>query len=268
MAGFARHVKSAPCFADQIEPMRTSLATPPNTRLHALEADLATLKIDLEHQQRLATLGTLAAAISHEINNLLTPALAYAQLSQSNPDDGALAAKAIHQCITAISSATQISDAFLNLARPHEQKPTASVAQAIENALTCLGCTFSQNSINLDLQLEPDLTASISPIALQQVILNLLLNAGNALRSHKTPGRIKVEAGGYRNQIRILVTDNGHGIPKVTQGMLFEPFGVSRDTGHGLGLWICKQLIENANGSIAARSRPGCTTFTILLPAA
>lgn len=236
-------------------------------RLQTAEAELAELRSQLDHYDRLATIGTLAAGAVHEINNLLTPALAYAQLAQSQPHDQVLTTKAIEHCVTAVNSATQMADVILGFASPDDVTCSTDLRAIVDRALLCLGCEPAMDSISILHEVPENVKAAISPLSLQQVLLNLLINATNALKDRKG-GRIAIEASTNSQTVQIRVCDNGPGLPTNVRESLFSPF-VSRETaGSGLGLWVCKRLIDEADGDIACTSSSQGTTFTITLPAA
>jgi signal transduction histidine kinase len=258
----------------------------PLPRLAKAEADLESLRKELDHTHQLATLGTLTAGIAHEINNILTPVLAYAQMAVGNPEDAALQAKALDRTIAGVESASRIIEAVLGFARADEETKPANIARVIDASLACLSRAPERDGISLTIEADADAMVSIRPLALQQVMLNLVLNALTALQGNRGELRIIVvpqEDG----TTQIKVADNGPGIPEQVAATLFEPFVTSRPRqdgtgrsgkpgGSGLGLAICRRLIEDAGGSIAVG--PGCfesenpagpgATFTITLATA
>jgi signal transduction histidine kinase len=185
-------------------------------KLAAAEGELAQLRAGLEHSQRLATLGTLAALIAHEFNNILTPVQSYAQMALSAPGDVALTRKALERAEAGASRAAQVSAAILNLARDEfadlavvgssgggggtgsgaqagsaararlaargEAFHVAPVREAVEAALSCLARDLGKERIELELAVG-DERAAIRPVALQQVLLNLILNARKSMLS-------------------------------------------------------------------------------------
>jgi signal transduction histidine kinase len=255
----------------------------PLPRLAKAEADLESLRKELDHTHQLATLGTLTAGIAHEINNILTPVLAYAQMAVGNPEDAALQAKALNRTIAGVESASRIIEAVLGFARADEETKPANISSVIEASLACLSRAPERDGITLTVEVDPEAAVSIRPLALQQVMLNLVLNALAALQGNRGELRI-IAAPQEDGTTRIRIADNGPGIPEKVAGTLFEPFITSRPRqdgggrsgepgGSGLGLAICKRLIEDAGGSIAVG--PGCfesenptgpgATFTITL---
>lgn len=248
-------------------------------QLEQIEAQLASLKDELEGAHKLAMLGTLTAGIAHEINNILTPVLAYAQLAQATPEDEGLARKAIDRAISGVLSASRITEAVLGFARQGESSDCAHVAEVVEASLATIGRDPARDGIDLLVRVPAALEVRIAPLALQQVLMNLLINAMRAMAQQG--GRITVEAreeaGGHA---AILICDNGPGIPEPLLGRLFDPFvsGCARQPrsrgtgvvgGSGLGLAVCKRLVENAGGTIDVSSTEGQgASFTIVLPSA
>ena len=246
-------------------------------RMAQAEEALRSLQEQLDRTQRLATLGTLAAGIAHEINNILTPVLAYAQLARANPQDTELVTKALERTISGVQSASRITEAVLGFARDGEGEQRANVQKAIDAALACLGRDPTRDGIALRISVEQESAVRISPLALQQVLLNLILNALNVLQRQE--GELRISVSCRRDgTTEIVVADNGPGIPPEVVSTLFEPFvSVCRRPkkegafpslgGSGLGLAVCKRLIENAEGTIDVSSKPGQgATFTIILP--
>lgn len=236
------------------------------------------LQRELEHADRLATLGTLAAGIAHEINNVLTPVLAYAQLALSRPDDADLHTKAMTRAVQGVELATKITQAMLGFAGPPIQGNQANVADVFQAALDCIGRDPVKDRIRLDIRIPADLEVSMRPVALQQVFVNLILNARSAMQSKG--GEIAINATRQDRVACIQLSDNGPGIPQEIQAQIFEPFGAARirsklgengkrQGGSGLGLSICRMLVEEAGGSIACQSQLGKgTTFQLIAPVA
>src|SRR6266850_2560475 len=146
-----------------------------------LEDELESLRTQLEHSQRLASLGTLAAGVAHEINNILTPALAYAQLAKSHPDDASFHAKAIEKAITGIESASRIAEQILDFASNRSEPANACIRECLEAALGCMARDLAKDRIKLTVNVHAEAVVSIRPLALQQVMLNLILNARTAM---------------------------------------------------------------------------------------
>ncbi len=229
---------------------------------------------DLDQVHRLATLGTLAASIAHEINNILTPVLGYAQLAKSEPGDIDLQAKALDRAIVGVEAASAIAEAMLGFARPSEpQDEPARISDVVEAALACLARKPEKDGVRLHTDIDPSLAVQMKKVSLQQVFINLLLNAFTALSGRR--GEVYVSAVAIEpTMTQITIADTGPGIPPEIQRTLFEPF-VTTDRsdsprrGSGLGLAVCKQLVQAAGGTITVQTKLGQgTAFTLRLPTA
>lgn len=236
--------------------------------------------LDPAHGQRLQALGTLSAALAHEMNNLLTPILGYARLAKQKPDDQALQRKAVSRTHDAAERAVQACAAVMSLARgpvPVGATQTAAVADAVHAASALLGWNEPAADTRIEITVEPtDLTAAMSPAALEQVLVNLLQNARRAMgpggavaiSAHKDPDT---------QQLEMTLRDSGPGVPHQHAPMLFEPFVTGPTSGHtqgdkpgtGLGLWISRALMESAGGSLelspSLPEQPGAC-FRLVLP--
>jgi signal transduction histidine kinase len=240
-------------------------------RLESLEQRLTKVSKETESLQRLAMLGTVCAGIAHEINNLLTPALGYAQLARNAPDDSELQSKALGKSITAIETTAKIVRSMLGLSTADDQAARAEVGEIVADALACIGRSPARG-IQIATEVDPAVAVRMRPVALQQVLMNLVLNALHAMQP--AGGTLTISAGSGDDGMTIIeVRDSGPGIPPQLVERLFHPFVTSRsqaspDGGTGLGLTICRDLIEEAGGTITVSSSSDGAVFTIALPAA
>lgn len=248
-------------------------------RLQKAEADLAALRKELDHSHQLATLGTLTAGIAHEINNILTPVLAYAQLAVANPHDSTLRGKALQRAISGVESAARITEAVLGFARQEDVDLHADLVEVIESTIACLGRDPERDGIDLLIEVHKGARVAIRPLALQQVLLNLMINALTAMAGRR--GQLRIAAAEAVNDMTVIkVADTGPGVPPEVADRLFDPFvsshprksadRKSRHGGSGLGLAICKRLVEGSGGTIVLDPpTPGSgAVFTITLPTA
>ncbi len=238
-----------------------------------LEAQFALLKEQTRQAQKLASLGSAAAMLAHEFNNLMSPVVGYARyaLDHREPD---LMAKALEMTLKQTSILTAMSDRILGLAVNEAQRIEAvNVRQAVADAEACLCRDLSKDGITLMNKVAEDVLVSADPKQLQQVLFNLFINARQAI-THRS-GRIKVWTDVYDDQVGIHVSDNGGGIPADKLDDIFDAFYSSKQddrpdkSGIGLGLTLCKEIVEEHSGQISVDSQEGeGATFTITLPAA
>jgi signal transduction histidine kinase len=145
---------------------------------------------------------------------------------------------------------------FLDFARPpRSERRRADLVEVVQRAAALVeGRARRQKvSVRLELPLAPA-DAAIDPEQIQQVLVNLLLNALDAL---PRGGAVRVEVEPGAESVVVRVRDNGPGVPAAIRGRLFEPFVTSKPDGVGLGLSICKRLIEAHGGSIQVENAPG-----------
>lgn len=265
-----------------VEPKRdeTGDVKPPSdafeNQLVLIQEKMAKVQAEIESSRGFVLLGTIAVFILHELNNLLTPALHRGELALAKfgtPESR----EALERVVQSIDRAASVSRALMAMAKedhrvpePSSPEAPARVRAAIEGAVRCV----PGDAARIHIDAGEERVAGITELMLGQVILNLVLNAQNALRSsvaggESTPrgGEIRVCSTRNADRIRIEVQDTGKGIPPAKLEHLFEMF--SSQDGFGLGLPLCKKIIAGAGGEISARSAPAMgTTVTISLRAA
>ncbi len=241
-----------------------------------LETQFQQVREGLTHSHRLATLGTIASIIAHEYNNILTPIVSYGQLALANTNDHEMLVKAVEKALSGAERAAHISSSLLGFAQEADQAQTADVRTTIDDALGCLARDPKKDGIELTIE-SPDVKVAMTPLNLQQVLVNLMLNAIQAMRGET--GSLAITARVKGSLVHIDVADSGPGIPEQIKDRLFEPFvtlrkpppcdALSEPKGTGLGLCICRDLIRNAGGSITVESEPGKgTVFHLTIPKA
>jgi two-component system NtrC family sensor kinase len=252
-----------------------------------MEASLANLQQQLDdlrqqvvESQRLATLGTLAAVVAHEFNNLLTPIVSYSQYAlesaMSDKPDMELIRKALAKGMASAERAGRICRSILGMARGEASQTgqMVEVQRLIDETLLVLARDPKKDGIALRVQVEPELAVPGEAVELEQVLLNLLINARQAMLGRGGALTVKAGRDPKTGEVRIAVIDTGPGIPERVRERIFEPFFTTRGTtrrgearGTGLGLHICRQLVEHHGGRIELQSEVGRgTTFTVILP--
>ena len=243
-----------------------------------MEAQLEAVRQQLTESQRLATIGTIAAVIAHEFNNLLTPIISYSQFAltsaESETPDMELIRKALGKAFQSASKAGRICSSMLGLARGQSVFGEVSVQHLIDEVLMVLARDPQKDGIALRVQVQPDLLVHGDPVQLDQILLNLLINARQAMLGKGGSLTVRAAKVEESNEVRIQVIDTGPGIPEKLLPKIFQPFFTTKGTarqgesrGTGLGLAICKEIVEHHKGRIDVQSEMGRgTTFTIYLP--
>jgi PAS domain S-box-containing protein len=236
-------------------------------------------QLRVEATERLASLGTLAAGVAHEINNPLAYVLgnlAFVRESLESPAFGEVGDEERRALAEAIHGSERVRDVVRSLraySRPgHGPRVRIDVAAELSGALRLVGNTIRHRARVVEqLGDVPDVFAR--PNELGQVFVNLLVNAGQAIRPDSDgDGEIVVRC--YTapdGRVSVEVADNGVGIPPEVQHRVFEPFFTTKPIGDGtgLGLSICQGIVLRLGGVIAFESEPGVgTRFTVYLPAA
>ena len=251
----------------------SKLANTLSTRI-ALER-MAQLDEAVQRLDRLAALGGLVSEIVHEIRNPLVSVKTFLQLLPERLDD-----PDFHQDFRGVVSEElerleRMLDELLRHARPAASPPAhedeARLAEAIETTLQLMTYRCRERGVELETQLRPELPAlGLSQDALRQLLLNFLLNA-----TEVTPagGRILIAAdwsSESANHVEIRVEDEGPGLAPGLRERIFEPFWTTREEGTGgLGLAICKRIIDEADGTIeVGDGHSGGACFRIELPIA
>jgi two-component system NtrC family sensor kinase len=229
------------------------------------------------HTEKMASIGKMAAVLAHEINNPLSGILTYAKLLHkwmNAADGGKSHSHDICDSLDLIASESRrCGDLVKNLltfsrTTPINLQPT-NLNQVIERSLRLIQHQLDLNAIQVQAELEPELPLVICDGAqIEQVLLALMMNALDAMPQG---GNLWVTTRLNRedNAVRIVVRDDGCGIPPEILPRLFEPFLTTKETGRGvgLGLAISRSILERHNGDIEVQSEVGRgTTFTVTLP--
>jgi len=232
------------------------------------------LKSQIGQLQALANIGTATCIIAHEVNNLLTPLGSYAALALNNPDDKHLVEKALQKAVRICDRASKIMESMLALANGETQeKKSTRLNVLLEEIFSCLCRDFTKDKITVNLKISEDLTVWAVPVQIQQVLMNLILNAREAMLP--AGGVLTIEAREIADAVQIEVTDSGCGIEPANLRKIFEQFfttkadekSSSQHLSSGLGLTFCKQIMDAHRGCISVESEPEKgSTFKITLP--
>jgi len=220
---------------------------------------------------RLASVGEMASGVAHEINNPLTGVIAYSQLLLQKKDIPEDVRKDLGTINDGAKRIADIVTRLLSFARQRKpRREYININEAIQSTLAIRGHSLQANNIGVTSQLPPDLPWTVADAGqLQQVFLNLIVNAETAMKLAHGRGSLLIETKALDDTIRISLEDNGPGIPEENLDRIFDPFFTTRDVGEGtgLGLSVCHGIIVEHNGRIYAESRLGKgATFIVELP--
>jgi len=265
----------------QSERERADALAKAHAELAAAHSELRSTQDQLLQAQKMDAIGQLAGGISHDFNNLLLVILASAEFVRSRVAHDTAATEEIDEVIAAAERAAALTQGLLALSRkPAPDGPVVSTNAVVKSLTTMLRRMVGEN-IRWDIALAADLwTAKIDPSALEQVIVNLVINArdampGGGVLTVRTDNRrleasqlaaLSLPAGDYA---QLSVRDTGVGMSMQTQQRAFEPFFTTkqRADGTGLGLSNCYGIVTQAGGTITVDSEIGeGTSFRVLLP--
>lgn len=216
--------------------------------------------------EQLAAVGQLAAGIAHELRNPLTAMKILVQSGTERPG-GTLRSRDLAVLEEEISRLEKLISTFLDFARPPQlDKHPLDLRSAVEPVVTLFRAKAEPVGVSIvsDLASEP-VRVEADAGQMRQLLLNLLLNALDACREGS---RIEVEVGSAVDGTAVLrVSDTGRGLPSELGERIFDPFVSTKETGIGLGLSICKRIVEAHGGTITASDRTdGGAVFTVNLP--
>ena len=247
-----------------------------NRRLIIEKTENQQLKEQISRLQAMANVGMVSAMIAHEMNNILTPLGNYAQLALNHPEDKDLTLKAMQKTIANSDRATNILQGIVSMANGSEPgKKTHNLKTLVDETFEFIGRNLKKDRITITVNIDQDLTIYAEAVAIQQVLMNLILNAREAiLSSQKKAGQLSISAKKTQDFVKIEITDTGCGIDQENLKQIFDPFYTTKTskspvkrTGVGLGLAFCRQVIEAHNGMISVESQKNSqTTFRIALP--
>ncbi|MBY5640984.1 ATP-binding protein [Rhizobium leguminosarum] len=233
------------------------------------EQKLQAVQQDLVQANRLAILGQVAAGVAHEINQPVATIRAYADNARTFLDRGQTTPagdnlESIAALTERIGSITEELKTFARKGRGNAE-PTG-LKDVIEGAVMLLRSRFAGRMDTLDIDLPPaELQVMGNRIRLEQVLINLLQNALEAVAPKAGEGRVEVRTSTDAGMVTLTVADNGPGIPPEIRKGLFTPFNTSKESGLGLGLVISKDIVGDYGGRMEVLSDSSGTRFIVQL---
>jgi signal transduction histidine kinase len=230
------------------------------------------LRQQLLQAQKLSSVGALASSVAHEFNNILTTILNYARLALRQPDE-ATRTQALEKILKGSQRAATIINSMLGFARnTSTQREMTDLVALVEETLVLTEKDLSKHRVHVEKKFHGRPHASVVPAQIEQVLLNLIINARQAMPrgGHL---RIEVRENTRAGMVELSIADTGVGIPPDRLRLIFEPFYTTKvpdahgHGGTGLGLSVCRQIVEQHQGRIRVESLVGKgSAFIVKLP--
>jgi len=228
---------------------------------------------ELLHVSRLSTLGEMAAELAHEFSQPLSAIMAYGgaclRQAQSPAPDMARLIQNQQRVLEQALRACEVMRRIREFARRHEpERDTVPLGETIRGAIELVRWKMRQRNIALRLKLEHEnLVIRANAVRIEQVVVNLLRNAIDALEDAHAPSVTVETRLSETQQAQVMVSDTGPGVPEALLPRLFEPFFTTKPTGLGVGLSISREIVKMHGGTLEAKRNPaGGMTFTMTLP--
>ena len=225
-----------------------------------------------EEQGRFAAAGELLAGVAHEVNNPLMAIAAHAENRLADPSLGEEPRSEMSQILRQARRAAKLLRGLLRFVRATDREVTrVNLNDVVRGALDLVSYRFGVDEVTVGGRLDPNLPAvEGDAIKFEQVIVNLLANAIDALRRVKPPRQLTVDTWAGDGRVHVAVGDNGEGVAPEIAPRLFRPFATTKGhRGTGLGLYISRQIAREAGGDLGLVSPPGGgARFSLSLPLA
>ena len=265
--------------------MRTVQTESLQQELEESRRTIARLEQSLVESQRLATLGQLACRMAHEFNNILMMIMGRASQALKYGDDE-LKVKALQKAVECGQRGADVITGLLGYATGKQMESRVIAADALmDAAVGLIAWDLPKSGIQIVREYEVSPKVRAVPGRMEQVLLNLILNAREAMRDRGGRLTLAVAPAETKGYVALKVQDTGCGIPAEHLDRIFDPFFTTRrrsggrrqskeesacgDGGTGLGLPVARELVRQAGGEIEVESTPGAgSTFTVLLPVA
>lgn len=237
------------------------------------ERRIEDLQTELLHASRLSVMGQMASTMAHELNQPLTAVTNYLEAGRHLISTGAASADRIAELMEKAAAQAQRAGEVIRqlrqfVSKGDTERRTQNLNQLVEEALALGLVGARQLSVRVSLDLDHELPpVTVDPVQIQQVILNLVRNAIEAMEGVDRR-ELRVATRQTGDEVEASVADTGPGIAPELADRLFQPFVTTKKAGMGLGLSICREIIEAHHGHLTAGSRGGGgTVFSLTLPA-
>jgi signal transduction histidine kinase len=226
----------------------------------ALREELGEKNRLLERKNRLAALGEMAAGMAHEIRNPLGGIHLYASMLAKDVSAMPASLTLVQKISGGVKRLEALVSQVLSFSREIRVNPVSNdLAQIVGRAVEMATAKLDASGVVWEIEGPAELPVTLDPLLMEQALLNLLLNAAEAMEERGGSLRIFYSCGEevQAKQLRLVVKDNGAGIPATVLDRIFDPFFTTKDTGTGLGLAIVHRIVEAHDGTISATNPQG-----------
>jgi len=234
------------------------------------QTDRRRLQDRLVQSEKLTAIGQLIAGVAHDLNNPLTSVIGFADFLAESADVPPRIREPLRVIQQEAERASKIVKNLLSFARRQETRQPTALRPILEATAGLLRNNLSAERVQLQVEIDPDLPdLDLNPTQMQQVFVNLIQNAAQAIAVTRRPGTIRVLARRWMDGVAIEISDDGPGMSQEIADRVFEPFFTTKpeDQGTGLGLSICQGIVKEHGGRITLRTAPGeGATFRVELP--
>lgn len=244
-------------------------------RIQALLDEREIMVGSLLRANKTAATGALSASIAHELNQPLGASNLNIQFLKMKLEKGQLNPELGKEILDALEGenkrAATIVRSLRSIFTEHDiTSESVDISQIINNVLEIVKPELKSKRIQINLSIDRDLSVQVRATEVQQVLLNLINNAIQAVAGKENHvGRIQIEAKQIEDRIQISISDNGVGVPQEQKSSLFELLNTTKQSGMGLGLWLCKHIVTRYGGSINYEDSVGSgARFVVALPVA
>jgi len=243
-----------------------------NEELKRAIAQLKRTQEQLIQSEKLAAIGELVSGVAHELNNPLFSAMGYTELLLMDDMSVDKQKEKLNSILESINRARWIIRDLLRFARLEKvEKESIAIEEVIQKTVSLRNYELKVNNIEVEYEQENDLPTIIGNfVRLQQVFLNIIINAEHAITETGNSGLIKILCVYDEEQKKLIIeiANNGPEIPPENIGNIFDPFFTTKEVGKGTGLGLSTSygIVKDHGGDITVKSDPNWTTFTINLP--
>jgi two-component system NtrC family sensor kinase len=257
----------AAVFNQMTENLKTS-----REQLEMTVETLKTTQAQLIQSEKLSGIGEFVAGVAHELNNPLTSVMGFSELLK-RADSDPQHQRYLDMIHKSSLRCQKIVQSLLSFARRHQpERKMSSVNELVEGVVEILQYQLRTNNIEVKTNLDPNLPrAMVDPHQVQQVFLNIVNNARQAIESNRSNGWVRIATETRGRNVRVVFQDNGPGIAEENLSKVFDPFFTTKEVGKGtgLGLSLCYGIIKEHGGTITIHSKLGQgAMFVVELPLA